>query len=430
MTLPGVGADPVIGQLYTQLVGFRSERETMLAGEWARAPTHPDVQRLDILIASTEERLVNAMQSHVNSLRAQVGALGGLRGRALANMSTLPRTEVQEVYLTSNLEALQMMGDQLRDQYQEVRLEEAAEAGLVEIVQLSTRALAGSSNTWIMLLLGLAVGLMVGSGAAVAREMFDDSIRSPQEIEEILLVPNLAVIPESSPHLIEAGSNGGGRRAGGLDSAGTEAYRILRTNLLFSQHGLKTLVVTSAAPGEGKTMTSVNLAAAYARQGIRVLLLECDLRRPSLGKYFENTKETDLADILYENRDWRQAIQPTKISGLDVLLAGRSVPRASEFLGGNEMKRLLEELAREYDMIILDTSPLLVAADATVLGAIVDGVLLVVRATRTDRGAVEQAVHQLGLVGANVVGTVLNDPEGAASRYGHYYDYSTEYEVQ
>ena len=429
MTLPGVSSDPVIGQLYTQLVGFRSEREAMLAGQWARAPTHPDVQRLDILIASTEERLVSAMQGHVNSLRAQVGALGGLRGRALAKMSALPRTEVQEVYLTSNLEALRMMGDQLRDQYQEVRLEEAAEAGLVEIVQLSTRALAGSSNAWIVLLLGFVVGLMIGSGAAVVREMFDNSISTPQEIEEILLVPNLAVIPQASPYLLERGTNGGSG-SGDFQSPGAEAYRVLRTNLLFSQDGLKTLVVTSAAPGEGKTMTSVNLAAAYARQGMRVLLLECDLRRPSLGKYFENTKETDLSDILFENQGWQHAVQATKVPGLDVLLAGTSLPRASEFLGGQEMKRLLDELSREYDMIILDTSPLLVAADATVLGAIVDGVLLVIRATRTDRGAVEQAVHQLGLVGANVVGTVLNDPEGAASRYGQYYDYSAEYELQ
>jgi capsular exopolysaccharide synthesis family protein len=429
MTLPGGGGDPVINQLYSQLVSYGSDREGMVAGEWSRAQTHPDVQRLDILIASTEERLVNAMQSHVNSLRAQVAALGGLRGRALAKMGSLPQTEVQEVYLTSNLGALQVMGDQLRDQYQEVRLEEAAEAGLVEIVQLSTRALQGSSNTWIILLLGLVVGLMLGSGAAVAREMFDDSINSPQEIEEMLLVPNLAVIPRASLEFLDTGTNGSGRGRG-LEPAGTEAYRILRANLLFSQSGLKSLVITSAAPGEGKTVISLNLAAAYARQGMRVLLLECDLRRPSLGKYFEKSKEVDLADIFFDNIDWRQAIQPTKQPGLDVLLAGQAIPRVAEFLGGNEMKRLLDDMSREYDMVILDTSPLLVAADATILGAIVDGVLLVVRATRTDRGAVEQAVHQLTLVGANVVGTVLNDPEGSASQYGHYYDYSAEYQVQ
>jgi capsular exopolysaccharide synthesis family protein len=430
MSVPGIGSDPVVAQLFSQLVGYRAEREAMLAGEWARAPTHPDVQRLDILIASAEERLVNAVQSYIGSLQAQISALGGLRGRALAKMSDLPQTEVQEVYLTQNLEALQVMSDNLRDQYQQVRLEEAAEAGLVEIVQLSTRALASSSNRWIVLLLGLVVGLMLGGGAAVAREMFDESISSPHEIEDILLVPNLAVIPEASTYLLEHGSNGGGRSAA-YESPGTEAYRILRTNLIFSHPRLKTLVVTSAAPGEGKTMTSVNLAAAYARQGLKVLLLECDLRRPSLGRYFENSPETDLGDVLFEGRDWRQAVQPTKLTGLHVLLAGRSsIPRAVEFLGGEEMKRLLQELSAEYDIVILDTSPLLVAADATVLGAIVDGVLLVVRATRTDRGAVEQAVHQLGLVGAHIVGTVLNDPEGNASRYGSYYDYSTEYEVQ
>jgi capsular exopolysaccharide synthesis family protein len=423
MSYPGIAGNPVVSSLYSQVVSYRTERDAMLAGPWARAPTHPEVQRLNTLIASTEDRLIEAVRSNIASSRAQIAALGGLRGRALAKMSDLPRTEVQEVYLTQNLEALQFMANDLRDQYQGVRLEEAAEAGLVEIVQLSTRALPLRPNVWMKIMLGLVVGLMLGGGAAVAREMFDDSINTPQEIENILLVPNLAVIPEVSPYLLAPGSNGGGHPS----DPGTEAYRILRTSLLFSQEGLKTLVVTSAAPGEGKTMTSVNLAAAYARQGLKVLLLECDLRRPSLGKYFDNSQETDLTDVLFESRDWRQAIQPTRLPGLHVLLAGRSIPRAAELLGGEEMKRLLADLSTEFDMVILDTSPLLVAADATVLGAIVDGVLLVVRATRTDRGAVEQAVHQLGLVGANIVGTVLNDPEGTASRYGNYYDYSAEY---
>jgi capsular exopolysaccharide synthesis family protein len=123
-------------------------------------------------------------------------------------------------------------------------------------------------------------------------------------------------------------------------------------------------------------------------------------------------------------------VQASGVRGLDLILAGRALPRVAEYLAGPAIKTLLDELSKEYDIVILDTSPLLVAADATVLGAIVDGVLLVVRATHTDRKAVEQAVHQLTLVGARVVGTVLNDPEGAASRYGYYYDYSAEYKVQ
>jgi capsular exopolysaccharide synthesis family protein len=406
----GIGSSPVVSGLYSQLVAFRNERDAMLAGPWARAPTHPDVQRLDTLIAATQEKLMEAARDHLASLRAQVASLGSLRGRALGQMSNLPRTEVEEVYLTQNLAALQQTGDQLRDQYQAVRLEEAAEGGVVEIVQLSTLSFPVTTSPWNKLLLGLMAGL-----------------NRPEDIEQLLLIPNLAVIPAATPYLLESGNGVGSRSS--LDPAGAEAYRILRANLLFSQGGLKTLVVTSAAPGEGKTLTAVNLSAAIARQGLRVLLMECDLRRPSLKHFFDSHNGgIDLNDVLLENRAWRDAIHPSGVPGLDLLLASRAVPRAAEFLAGADMKDLLDQLSAQYDMVILDTSPLLVAADATVLGAIADGVLLVVRATHTDREAVQQAMHHLNLVNARVVGTVLNDPDGSVARYGAYYDYSAAYE--
>jgi capsular exopolysaccharide synthesis family protein len=429
MSMPGIASDPVVGQLYSQLATYRTEREGMVTGPWARASTHPDVQRLNTLIASTEANLIQAVRNHIGSLQAQIGALGAVRGRAAAEMSGLSETEVQEVTLTKNLAALQQMADQLRQEYQAIRLQEAGASGIVEIVQLSSRAMPIPSKAWVTILLGLVVGLMLGGGAAVARELFDDSINTPKDIEEMLLVPNLAVIPRASPHLLDANGNGGPRARIADEPEGAEAYRILRTNLLFSQGALKTLVVTSAAPGEGKTMTAVNLAAACARQGLKVLLMECDLRRPTVGRYFDSPEGSDLATVLSENRPWVDAIAPSKVDGLDVLLAGKAFPRAGEFLAGAEMKGLLEEMSSRYDMVILDTSPLLVAADATVLGAIADGVLLVVRASQTDRAAVQQAVHQLVLVGARVVGTVLNDPDGSVAQYSHYYDYSAEYEV-
>jgi capsular exopolysaccharide synthesis family protein len=158
--------------------------------------------------------------------------------------------------------------------------------------------------------------------------------------------------------------------------------------------------------------------------------MECDLRRPSLNRFFPGANQgIDLENVLLENRPWRDASYQSGIPGLDVLLASRAMPRAAEYLAGADMKGLLDQLTAEYDMVILDTSPLLVAADAAVLGAIADGVLLVVRATHTDREVVQRAMHQLALVGARVVGTVLNDPDGSMSRYKDYYDYSSEYET-
>ena len=227
-------------------------------------------------------------------------------------------------------------------------------------------------------------------------------------------VPNLAVIPEVRPSLIEPALNGD-FRPGPLQLAGIEAYRNLRANLVSEWWGLKTLVVTSAHPGEGKTTTSTNLAATYARQGIKVVLVECDLRRPSLGRYFGITREVDLMDVLFEGQDWRTAIQMTNMPGLYVILGEKSFPRAGESLGGPEMKSLLAELSGEYDMVILDTSPLLVSTDAIVLGPLADAVLLVVRGTRTDRRTMADVVRRLRESGANVIGTILNDPEGVGS---------------
>ena len=251
----------------------------------------------------------------------------------------MPETEVQEVYLTQNLAALQQMGDQLREQYQAVRLEEAGEAGQVEIVQLASGSMPLQAGSYLKLFLGLLTGLMLGVGIAFARERMDRSINRPEEIEEMLLVPNLAVIPQASPYLLEANGNGDSHSGIAQEPEGAEAYRILRANLLFSQGALKTLVVTSAAPGEGKTMTAVNLAASLARQGLRVLLMECDLRRPSVNRYFDSPEGSDLASVLRDGRPWDQAITPTSVPGLDVLLAGHTFPRAAEFLAGPEMKR-------------------------------------------------------------------------------------------
>jgi capsular exopolysaccharide synthesis family protein len=430
MAWPGISSDPNVSSLHAQLVGYTTARDTMLVGPAARAPTHPEVQRLNALIASTEEQLMNAARTHISSIRAQVATLGSLQGRSVAKMSELPQTEPREMFLTQNLEALQQSGDQLREQYQEVRLEEAGEAGQVEIVQPATRALPEKKNPWMKMLLGLMAGVMLGSGVAFVRERLDQSISRVEEIEKILMVPNLAVIPETSSYLLESSTNGHEPR-NAQDPPGVEAYRVLRTNLQFSQGDLKTLVVTSATPGEGKTLTAANLAAACARQGRHVLLMECDLRRPTMARYFEGRGEIDLSDVLLQGRPWQDAIRRSGVPGLDILLANRAFPRAAEFLAGADMQRLLAELSAAYDLVILDTTPLLMAADAALLGAIVDGVLLVVRTTHTDRGAVQAAVNQLALVGAHVVGTVLNDPAGTVGRSGHYYyDYGYSYEAE
>jgi capsular exopolysaccharide synthesis family protein len=445
MSLPAMAGQPDARALYARFLAYRSEREIALA---ERSPQHPDVQRLNTLLAATRRELLGVAGAR---LRALQGRIAAIEEDVAAETANVPGYAVVagEPILPASVDALEERAADLRDQYEAARAESESVQGPVESVQPATSTLPVRRVPWAQMLLGLVTGVLVGSGVAVGWDRLlaarpagpaleadepaeaapEPASPAPQEAaapaagaavaekrrgEIVAPVPNLAVIPEVRPSLVEPALNGD-LRPGPLQLAGIEAYRMLRSNLVSEWWGLKTLVVTSAHPGEGKTTTSTNLAATYARQGVKVVLVECDLRRPSLGRYFGIERDVDLMDVLFEDQDWRKAIQLTKMPGLYVILGEKSFPRAGESLGGPEMKRLLEELSTEYDLVILDTSPLLVSTDAVVLGPLADAVLLVVRGTRTDRRTMADVVRRLRETGSNVIGTILNDPEGVGA---------------
>lgn len=437
MSAPGLASDPVVARLYGELEQYRSERDAAITGPWAKAPTHPDVQALNMRILPTEVRLLDAARSHISSLDAQIRTLGRLRGQSASQMSQLSGADVEALALVQQLESLRNTGEQLRAEYESARLTEAVEGGQIQIIHLASRAVQVPEKHAVKLALGLLVGLMVGGGAAFVREQLDKSINRREEIEGWLQVQSLAVIPKvklpprrsrkgalgSGRRRVNAESNGGdGKLASRFDLLDAEAYRVLRTNLIFSQTSpsLKTLVIASALPKEGKTFTAVNLAAVYAQQGHRVLLMDCDLRCPNLGRFFETSQEITLTNVLEEGRDPSEAILASGMDRLDVMPAAAS-SKASELLGSPAMKKILEDLSQRYDMVILDSPPILLVSDAAVLAATADGVLLVVRAGSTDRGAAQQAMDQLEAVGARVVGAVLNDPDSTNRHYGGNY---------
>jgi len=209
-------------------------------------------------------------------------------------------------------------------------------------------------------------------------------------------------------------------------------------------------VVTSAAPGEGKTLTSANLSVTFAYDGLRVLLIDCDVRRPRLHGLFQVPRSPGLMDLLTPSyssdgspsltfdpnagrtdsgRPITDIVRPTNVRGLSLLTCGTLPTNPSGLLSGVRMRVLLRELAKSFDLVILDTPPVLATADAGILASLADGVLLVVRAGQTDRTAAKRAHQQLVNVGARVVGTVLNDPGGEVSQYGDYY-YPYDYAVE
>ncbi len=224
-----------------------------------------------------------------------------------------------------------------------------------------------------------------------------------------------------------AADGGGHRLVTHLDprSPVGEAYRSLRTNLAFARahEPLKTIVLSSPGPADGKSTTVANLAITFAQQGQRTLLIDADLRRAVLDKLFSVPREPGLTDVLVGRAALMQAVNKTAIENLHVLGSGPFPPNPSELLGSQAMREVLRAARDEFDVVLLDSPPLLAVTDAAVLSTMVDGAILVVRTGSTPRTSVRRAISQLETVHGRLVGTVLNDVDFRAGLYGGGYGY-------
>jgi len=206
-------------------------------------------------------------------------------------------------------------------------------------------------------------------------------------------------------------------------SVAAEAYRLLRTNLIFSDADQppRTITVTSASPGEGKTVTAANLAIAFAQQGIGALLIDADLRRGRLHDLLHVAQGPGLTQVLQGRSTLEEVTRPSGQPGLSIVTTGPLPADPGELLTGQLMAEVLEQASRLHGVVIIDTGPLLAVSDASVIASRTDATVLVVRAGQTKEDEAKIAMAQLVSVGANVVGVVLNDRDAEMNRYGDVY---------
>ncbi len=268
----------------------------------------------------------------------------------------------------------------------------------------------------------LAFGLLLGIGLAVLRDLLDNTVKDRETLEEIAGAGIVGSIPldkerRKQPAVSFDTDN----------SAIAEAFRKLRTNLQFLavDNPPRVIVITSSTPSEGKSTTSINLALALAESEHNVVLVDGDLRRPSLHKYLDLIGTVGFSTVLSGGASLGEALQKTRYPGLTVLTAGTSPPNPSELLGSLASKRLLGELRQAFDYVIVDSSPLLAVTDAALLSAGADGVLLVARFGQTKREQLAHAVGNLKDVGASLLGAVFTiTPTRGTSSYSYSYSYS------
>jgi capsular exopolysaccharide synthesis family protein len=278
-------------------------------------------------------------------------------------------------------------------------------------------------------MLAAVAAFLLISAAVFVVEYLDDAIKDPETVEEVTGLPTLASI--------ERMSGGDGRsaiyRLATLlypRSAVAESYRALRTNIEFAaiDTPIRSLLVTSAVPSEGKTVTAANLAVVFAQGGRRVLLIDADLRKPGAHEVFGLTNDAGLTDLLRQEGSLvASVVQATEQRGLEILTAGPHPPNPAELLGSQRMRSLLAPLSETYDMLIVDSPPLEVFSDAAILSSVLDGSILVVTVKRGRRAQVRAAREALAKANAHLIGVVLNGlPPKAIADYGRYYGPNVE----
>ena len=279
--------------------------------------------------------------------------------------------------------------------------------------------------------------MLAGLGAAIMMEMNDTSIQSIEDVTECTGLEVIGTIPS-----MRFGKGRRGRKRGDYvpitdedqihacivtqhdpKSPVSEAYRTLRTRFQLAtiQEKPRTVLVTSAVPGEGKTTTAVNMAVTFADSGMRVLLIDTDLRRPNVHHVLRMERGPGLADLLREDLDPHSIIRPTRVENLWMASSGRVPPNPSELIGSDKMRRLMRDLGEEFDLVMCDAPSILVVTDPVLMAKDVDTVVLVVSAKYARRETVAHAKKLLETANANIAGVVLNGL--AANRRHYYYSY-------
>ena len=333
---------------------------------------------------------------------------------------SLKDASVEYAILAREVETQRQFYDVLLQRVTEIRVAAGLPTSKVQILDRATPPRYPSQpKKKLNLLLGALVGLVGGLGLAFVFECFDNTLKTAETVERYLHLPSLSVVPDfvsTSPNQPQ------------LPALTAESYRLLRTALLLSPETTpKTVLLTSGKQAEGKTATTVNTAMMFAQMGVKVLIIDADLRRPACHLFMQVEKNVGLSSVLLGQVEVREAITPTPFANLFLLSSGPAVPNPTEIVGSADMQALLAALRPSYDYIFVDSPPVIPVSDAVILSTMVDGVVLVANGRDTPKQIVKEACSRLQYAKANILGVVLNRVDIQTAGYENSYPYSSDH---
>lgn len=450
-SLPEVRDAPVISALKTKLIELRTSRME-LAARYQDA--HPKMKAVDEQVALIERNLEKEVDSVLLALERKQASLAttitGLkkaideeRGRE----ATLNKLSLDYGRLKREVETNSRLYELVTGRMKEADLTGALKLNNVRILDAAqVPEFPFKPNLRNNMVLALLLGLMLGVGLAIGLDALDNTVKSQADVEALLNAPFLGLLP-----VIDTATQRGVQRNNrnkdtttvpaamrerdlfvlhNPKSQSAECARFIRTNLMFMSpdRPLKTMVLTSPSPQEGKTTTAVSLAVTMAQAGSRVLIVDTDMRRPRLHRVFGISNEAGLSSAIVGEAKLDDVIRGTDAPGLDVLPCGPLPPNPAELLHTERFTEVLEELKRRYDRIIFDAPPVGAVTDPVILGTQLDGALLIVKCQKTTRDMARLGMRSLQDANVNVLGVVLNDVDFTSRRYGsYYYQYYRKY---
>jgi polysaccharide biosynthesis transport protein len=460
--LPGVFDNHEMQELTLRLSDMQAQRAQL---ETTFSPDYPKLKELESQIDQAQQTLdqerargaAHIQDEYLAAVRRE-NLLQQAFAQAQHDANDIAEKSVQYNILKREVDTNRALYDGLLDRLKQAGVAAGLKESNIRIVDPAVPPKKPAKpRVALNLSLGLLVGLALGIGSAFLEEHFDNSLKTTEDVERIMQLPALAIIPSVESLNGHSGhvngdrrlprANAPGLRAGApasgasvpahwyrIDdlapkySALTEAFRSLRTSVLLSaaEQPPRSLLVSSAQPGEGKTTVSTNLAISLAQLGQRVLLIDGDLRRPSVHRAFQIRDSLGVVSYLTGQPDWRPAVVKTTLPGLEVLVAGPVPPNPAELLSSDRMQKLIQEALEEYKFVVVDSPPLLNVADSRILATLVEGVVLVVKGGETPRELARRAQACAFEVGARIIGAVLNNVDMHREEYSYYRSYSYE----
>jgi capsular exopolysaccharide synthesis family protein len=426
-TIPEAVNNPVIVSIKSQEVQLLRERTEKGEKFGQKHPTmvalNQEIENLRRKKLQEIRNIVDAMKSKYESYLNQERSLQAALSRSKSETIDRDKIAIQYQVLQQEVDSNRGLYDMLLKRLKETNVSEENRTVNIHVVDPAEPPKnPAKPRVKLNLLLACLVGLMGGIGVAFFLEYLDNTVKTPDDLKQYFNIPYLGPVPFFSIDPERPGSEL--ISLSDPKSSASEAYRGLRTGILFSTpgHSPRSLLITSSGPEEGKTITAANLAITMAQAGQKILMLDCDMRKPRLHKAFGSDKGRGMSNILVGEGDWKTLRVPTGIPNLDIIPSGPIPPNPAELIGSERMKTLIDEILKEYDRVLIDSPPIVAVTDSVVLSRVVEGVVLVIQVGVTARDVIANSIRQLQDVQAHVLGAALNAVNIGKDSY-YYYQY-------